>query len=409
MRLRTFLLAIAALPLSLLAWRDTAVAYWLSADPVQAPWPIRSDPCIELAAADEVILDEREAGEQFWRTIPAQARTALRANPLEVTAVRDLALVADILGASGGTPDATHYLRLAERMSRRDVPTQIALLRQAAEANAYRPTFMHLDTILSVNPSLGTQFFAPMATLLGDLEARRRLAGYADRPWFGAFVAGAVKEADNPADLAALLVESRATLPLAQAMLLPRLLGRLVDAGDYAAARTLAVGFGGARPAMLGNFALTGATTDPRFAPLTWRLGDSDVVQTSVSPEGVMEVDLRPGSTEPVAERVTRLAPGSYLIEQKVTRSDDDGPLFVAWELRCQLGKRMQLAWRQPVPVPQGEAHYRARLEVPNDCPIQQWRLMALADDTQTDASFRIGALRLAKDGFASPHPKGAQ
>lgn len=397
MRLRTFFLAIAALLLSAAAWRDAAVVYWLSEGPAQAPTLLRADPRIALAVSDEAILDEGEEDEQFWRAVPAQARAALRAYPLDAVAVRNLGLAADVSAASVGTSSAIFSLRLAERISRRDVPTQTALLRRAAEANAYRPTFMHLDTILTVKPSAGTQFFAPMATLLGDLEARRRLAVYADRPWFVAFVAGAVKEADNPADLAALLVESRAALPPAQSALLPRLLYRLVDAGDYAAAHALAVRFGGARPAVLDDFALTSATTDPRFAPLTWRLGESDAVRTNISSEGIMEVDLGPGNAVPVAVRATRLAPGPYLIEQKVARSEDDGPLFVAWELRCRRGERMRMAWRQPVPIPQGEAHYRARLDVPPDCPVQQWALVALADDTQTDTSFRIAVLRLAR------------
>ena len=40
---------------------------------------------------------------------------------------------------------------------------------------------------------------------------------------------------------------------------------------------------------------------------------------------------------------------------------------------------------------------YRSRLDVPQDCAVQRWRLTALADETQADTSFRIAGLRVAR------------
>jgi hypothetical protein len=387
------LLAIVALAVAVAAWRDSAVAYWLGVGPDDAPRLLRSDPRIALAASDVEALAQADAGEAVWQRVPAVARAALRATPLEPVAVRQLGFAAQALGR----PDARRHLLLADRISRRDVPTEVALLRQAAEANAYRPSFQYLDTILTIEPSAGAGFFPPMTTLLADPQVRQTVAPYARRPWFGAFAAAALRETKNPADLAALLIESRAALPPAQAALLPQLLARLVDAGDYRAAKDLAVRFGGARPAALDEFAMTAATSDPRFAPLTWRLAQSDAVQTDLAADGALEVAVRPGSAGPVAERATRLTPGSYLIEQKVARADDRGELLVAWELRCAGQGETRPIWQQPLPLRKEAVRYRSRLDVPQDCAVQRWRLTALADETQADTSFRIAGLRVAR------------
>jgi hypothetical protein len=225
---------------------------------------------------------------------------------------------------------------------------------------------------------------------------RGLIARYSERPWFADFVAAAITETSDPGDLAALLVQSRAKLPAADGRLLPRLLSRLADSGDYAAARDFAVGFGGARASALSDFGLTAASTDPRFTPLTWQLAQSEAVQSGLNSDGALEVEVQPGTPVAVAERVTQLAPGSYVIEQKADRSDNGGELLVSWELRCKRDGEMKIAWQQPLKMGVGAAQSRSRVDVPEGCPIQLWRLTALADETQSEADFRIAGLRLA-------------
>lgn len=379
MRWRTPFLAVAAALLAFAAWRDAAVAYWLDTGPDEAPWPLQSDSRIARAVADAGTLDEAGQDEAFERKVPGLARAVLRDDPLDAAAMRQLG-----------------QLALAERISRRDAATQAILLRQAAASNDYRGTFMHLDTVLATDPSAGQRFFAPMATLLADPQVRSALAGYGHRAWFGTFAAAAVTETGNPADLVALLLANRAPASEAAVSALPRLLTRLLDEDEYPAARDLALRFGKAEPRALDDFAMSPASVDPRFAPLSWRLADSEAVQAGLTPEGALEVRLRPGVVAAFAERVTALAPGGYAIEQSATRGEGDGTLLVAWELRCRRGDRVERVWRQPLPMQAEGGHHRAQLEVPADCPLQHWRLTALADDTQSDSTFTIAGLRIA-------------
>lgn len=392
MRLHIPLLAVAAALFAFAAWRDAAVEYWLYAAPDDAPAPIRSDPRIALAMSDLAVRVPGEEDQAFWSAALETARAALRVAPLEAVAVRQIAITAGIFGQ----PDFVPGLLLAERLSRRDVPTQIALLRLAADADDYRQTFQRLDRVLTVNPPAADGFFGPMVVLLAEPAARTELARYGARPWFGAFASGAVDKVGRPADLATLLVASNAKPSADQPALLPRLLARLLDEGDHAVARDLALRFGKARPAALDGFALSRASTDPRFAPLTWRLEQSDAVQTGLAPSDALDVEVRPGNAVPVAERMTALAPGAYAFEQEIARGDDgDGDLQLDWALRC--GADALPTWRHALSPPKQAARYRWPVNVPAECPLQRWQLTALADDAQSDASFRIAALRISR------------
>lgn len=395
MALRTPLLVFVAALLALAAWRDAAVAYWISLDPVRAPALLGSDARLALAVTDAEAPVHGD--KDFWRSVPEVARRAARVAPLDPMPVRQLGFAEDALGR----PGLDRYLGLAERISRRDVPTQVGLLRLAAEANRYPPSFSHLDLILTITPDVGAQFYAPMAALLAEPAVRNIMASYTRRPWFGDFAGAAAQESEDPEDLASLLIESHAVLPARPASLLPRLLGRLVDAGNYQKARDLALHVGRASVPALDDFAMTGATTDLRFAPLTWRLAQTEAVQAGLANDGALVIELSANSSAQIADRVTSLAPGNYTIEHAILRDGDGGELLLTWELFCGQGDEAKLAWQQrlplQLPVPKGREYFRSHLEVPKDCPIQQWRLVGMADETQSDTTFRIAQLRISR------------
>jgi len=371
--------------LSCAAWHDAAVEYWLDADPNDVPAIIRSNARLAVAANEVAVLDGDGQEPAFWHEVMGDARAALGGTALQPAAIRLLGLAKGGRDRSATLP----YLILSQRLSRRDVPTQMHLMRIAAENEDYRSTFMHLDTILTTEPGAGRQFFRPMATLLADARARSEIARYGRRPWFAAFAAGAVDATANPADLANLLLASGTAPMEAEGSLLPRLLTRLLDAGEHERARNLAIGFGKASRASIERLILDGATADQRFAPLTWRLGASDAVQTGLGPDNSLEVNLRPNVAAPILERVTAIAPGTYVVEQKVEREADGAELLLSWELRCGKGSGPP-ASHDSEPIDDKGGFSVAKLEVPAGCGLQFWRLTAVADDTQSDVNFRV-------------------
>lgn len=391
----TVLLVVVALILAVVARRDAASAYWLQ-KPQSAPAALKSNPRIALASTGQDLLVqvlEGRARSDAVDPVVERARTALRAAPLEAAAMRQLGLASAVLGK----PAANSQLMLAERISRRDLPTEAVLTYTAASAGDGKTALIHLDRILTVFPRAEARFFVPLASLLADSEGREQLIAYRKRPWFTSFLATAVERVEDPGEVAALLVEAR--MPPAQARpFMQRLVGRLVDLDRYDAARKLVVDFGKAPSASLDDFRLTRETTDPAFAPLSWRLADGDAVRASLTDDGVLDVAVTPGKPVVVLERVTRFSAGTYILEQQVSKDEADAELLAKWELHCKQADNVVVAWQQPVPLKSNLVRYRSRLQVPPNCPVQYWRLNALADGVQYDARFRIASITLRRD-----------
>jgi hypothetical protein len=388
------MILVVALVLAVLAWRDAAATYW-AGNGQAAPTLLKSDPRIAAAPADGTLLFNllrRTPLRDPADPIVAKARTMLRAAPLDAPAMRQLGLVA----AVSGKPEASGKLALAERISRRDLPTQIALLDLTANAGDNAAALVHLDRLSTVSPSAGVQLFTPLAAFLADEGGRRQLIAYRQRNWFVSFVNVMADKAEDPGKVAALLSEAR--LPRAEGFpAMQRLVDRLVGQDRYDAARDLAQGYGGADPAALDDFRLTGRTTDPAFRPLTWWLADGEAAQAGLANDGSLDVTIAPGKAALILDRATRFPPGSYVLDQQVQQDGEGADLFVNWQLRCKRAgtDADTVAWKQPVPLQSEPMHYRSQLRIPPDCPLQEWSLTALADGVRSDAGFRIASITL--------------
>jgi hypothetical protein len=392
MRPRTLLLAALALVLAALAWRDAAAAYWLKAAPGSAPAGLASDPRIALAARDPMLLFGA-ASRSDALAVLEEARAALRPAPLEAAAMAQLGLASTLLG----NRQLKRKLHFAERISRRDRVTQAALVSLAATEGDYQATFDHLDKLLTVNPGAGTEIFASLAPLVADAKVREVLVRYAQRPWFSAFLYVVADNAANPADLAALMLGARALPPEHRSTLLPRVLHRLVDAGDHDLARQIAVKLGRADPAALDDFSFTAVSTDAALVPLSWQLRSDNIVQTHIAVDDGLEVGVTPGQPAVIAERVTDLSAGTYSLEQEVGGADTGQAPHLEWNLACKSGSDARIVWRQPIPLREKLIRYRSMLHLPGGCAQQLWQLKVLASDRQTTARFRVKTAKLRR------------
>jgi len=394
-RFSSIVIAIIALIVALLVWRDAASAYWLG-DPDGAPEVLHSDPRIEFASTDDTLLVHLLQGTRPATTsvdlIIDQARSVLREAPLEAGAMRRLGF-ADVIT---GKPALRGQLKIAERISRRDLQNQVALLGLTAKEGDIAAALIHLDRLSTVFPRVGTQFFTPLESFLANDEGRRQLIAYRERRWFTSFMDVAANRAKDPRNVAALLREAR--LPLSQGRsIMQRLVDRLIAQNRYDAARDLAIGYGRADQAVLDDFRMTRKTVDPAFAPLTWRLPGEDLVRASQPRDGALDVALSPGKPIAVLERVTHFPSGSYVLEQQVNKAEERTELFAKWELRCERSNDHTVVWQQPVPLQTDQVHYRSEVRIPSDCPLQYWRLNVLADGIQSDARFQIASLSLER------------
>jgi hypothetical protein len=368
---------------SVFAWCEAAAVHWQGSQRASVPAELSADP--QLRAHRSLRQSAAEAKDTADHQ--ASARAILREAPLDAAAMRAVAL-------SSPRSDGSAQLALSERISRRDALTQLHLFERAAEEGRDEEGLVHLDRLLSVVPAAGKELFPPLAALLPNRDARQALAAYSRRVWFQPFMQVAADEA--PAVAAVVDLGERANLPASQWQnLLPKLLERSLDEGDYRAARQVAVEHGGARLAAIDSFALTPATLDPRFAPLTWRTSAGSASRIAPAPNGALQVTLTPEKTQLLLTRTTGLSAGPYSLSQSVGASTASGDPRLIWAVSCLGSGKARPFWRQIVPVNAGSTNHRSQLVVPADCPLQSWSLSAYLDGQQGEGAFTLADLEL--------------
>ncbi|MDE8653005.1 hypothetical protein [Novosphingobium album (ex Liu et al. 2023)] len=384
-------IALVAIGLAFLSWRDAARAYWLASDPRKAPAWLRGDPRLAAAQADVAKLSLGQIDPVAADAIARNARRQLAIEPLSPTAMRDIALVSLVRGDSR----AIAQLRFAERLGRRDALTQLALLDQAAATGDNEALARHFDRAVTVHPELAKALFARLAPLLGERDLRAQLAHYAAKPWFAAFLNTSLDQPEKLDWLADLMLRTNIDLSGQRSALLAKTLRTLTAAGRNREARAIAQKLGQTPPGALDDFALSAITTRQDLAPFAWRLGNDRGVTTQWSKASGLQIDLDGGTSAVLLDRQTSLAPGLYQLDQRLGNLSGAGTPDLLWQVDCLRAVQATAIWRQPVPLGPDPKHYRSTLRVPNDCSVQRWRLRALAMDGQTGASFTIASLSL--------------
>jgi hypothetical protein len=395
MLLRGIILGVLALGGAAFAWQDAAVAYWLKADAASAPSAIGGNPRIVSASHDKLLLGSDPISPEDLRLVDVTAKRVLAETPLDASAMRQVALASRLIGRDGFREE----LLLAERISRRDLATQTALLGLASIAGDYEGFFLHLDRAFTVRPSAVGTLNASFAQSLGDPKLRAGLIRHAQRPWFPWIVKFATEMGSDPANVATLLIEGRIRLPDYHAGLIPRLLDKLMESDRYDVARQLVSTAGAMPPAALDDFGFNAATVHPETAPVGWRLITNERVETRLGTDAALEIDVQPEKMAAVAERVTGFPPGSYSLEQRAGVSGDIQDTYLQWELVC--GSRGQVApiWNEAKAIRAGQASYAYPVSIPENCTPQRWRLRVLPGEGQSAATVRIDTIALRKSG----------
>ncbi|MFM7028542.1 MAG: O-antigen ligase family protein [Chakrabartia sp.] len=322
----------------------------------------------------------------------AVARARLRDVPLDVTALRDLGQAQNARRVASGTAS----LRLAERVSRRDVTTQLALLDEASRAGDLPEIIRHYDIILSVTPELNNLLLPKLAATLGDERVRGALLPYVERPWFDGFLMAALAGPGDPRDVARMLqAAGRLGPPQGEDRLPSALLRSLLARGYPYAARRVALSLVGDAD-LLENMAVSTKTSDPALAPLSWTLSDDNVVDSEMPDENRLELTIAGEARHLALGRVTLLPPGAYLFDQVITY---DRPPFarLKWSLTCLGAPGAPPIWEQQMPLKPGRLAYQSRIAIPNGCVAQTWQLWAYGAQSQSDTKVVISNLALSR------------
>lgn len=397
---RTLQLAIAAatIPLAALVMLQAMLGFWRAHPHGEVPRMLRQDPRIALAR-NENLAASRDLFAKHTAQVRREALVVLAHTPLDVVAMRQLAMAADF----DAPAKAPALVALAERISRRDLATQVYLIDAAAARGDHAEALRHYDRALSAHPVARAALFAPLARAIAEPEVRAAVARHAGRPWFEAFVTNADSHGATPGAIVALLQSARGGLPRAQFEdMATLLLEKLVSAGRLAEASALASEVQGNATNALGSIEFSPATTDRRLGPFAWNLQTDELVETALGGDGELRASILPARAALAAERITVFPPGSYEFYQDLTYDNVSPRAAVTWELRCG-GNRAPL-WKQRLPASPGRITYRARLTIPDSCSGQEWKLTVAADETQFPSIVQVGALRLI-EGRATGGP----
>lgn len=318
-------------------------------------------------------------------------RAGLRSGALNAALVRLLAIDAEL---ERDLQKARSLMGTADRISRRDPLSQMWLIEDAVRRDNVQQALAHYDIALSTSYDSRPLLFSVLSGALADAETRSGIARYiaARRPWRKQFLEYAANAA-APADVAALLLEAGVA---GDAELRPTnslLLNKFASAHDVPGAQRYALKLPGMDARQLTTYGFTAATTQPAFAPVTWRLMDSNGVNASLAADGQISVQVASGSEGLAAHRIVRLAPGRYLFSHK-TSFTEPLPTAVRWEWQC-LGAEVGPLWQQSVPLQERTTEHRWTVAVPAKCTGVWLQLIAVGTMDSGESSFTVEDLEI--------------
>lgn len=364
--------------------RDPALAHAL------APWDGR------FTAALAASLSTIDATPAERTRADALAAVALRQDATAVAAASTLGLNAQLRGDAEGARRSFTY---AEKLSRRDLQTQIWFIENAVVRGDVRGALHHYDIALRTRPESWELLFPVLTAASASPDIRASLIQtLAARPlWTDAFVGHIVAKGDDPKTTAALLAGlRRASVPVPES----------AHAGTIAAL----IASGNASDAWAHYAAIrSGAdrrrSRDPRFtaehevpSAFDWNpLADGGVVAVlqPASGGGMFEFNVPASMGGPLLRQAQMLPGGTYRIEGHSNGIERAAGAEPYWALTCQADGR-ELG-RVVVPnSARNEGRYSGSFTVPGGCAIQDLTLVARASDVVTGASGQIDFVTLA-------------
>lgn len=319
------------------------------------------------------------------------ALAVLADDPLDAVALRQYAIVEGLTQPE----QARSPLRLAERLTRRELSTQFGLIELAVADGDVKGALRHYDRAMTTHPESQRVLLRVLAPAGNDPEVRAELAHYAGRPWFSPLLGEALGLSMTAEAAAQLWQQSRLALGVAEtARLRKALLGQVLDRGDRAAALIL-LARDAAGDTALYQAGFTPGALDPALSPLTWRLVNDEAIHSSVTATGELVVEIAPERGGVIAERVTLLGPGSYhlRLEQEPPVA---GPVAqLTWQIVCR-GRGTQAPLLKAT-IQRGQSPVDLSFLVGNDCPVQRWQLGGVGETALDPSRVQVGAVQLSR------------
>lgn len=321
-----------------------------------------------------------------------QIRGALERKPLTTRALRQLAAWEE---AQGRMDSSRALLDVGARVGRRDPLLNIMLAKDAARSGDGPVVLRHLDAALSTFPEANREVFPLLTQALVDPGLREGLKLYMGRPWAEPFMLFAAQNGDPVAVLDLALSAPRVQSSPKYERFRSELVSNLVGKG--ASGRAIAYVQRTAAPsADLTGAGISLATTNPLFAPVTWRLRNDNGIYVSAEAERLL-VSVDPAARGNAIERVFALTPGRYTLSAISTAPQAAEQVVGTWSATCLRGKSGDIFASRETRISSGPAVLQ--FSVPAGCDAVRLSLDLVSRNDQQATEYTIDSLRLSKAG----------
>lgn len=326
------------------------------------------------------------------------ARVALQTEPTAVLAVVALAFEAQV---DGDAAAAQRLFGYSQKLSRRDVTTQLWAVEDAVAKGDVTGALMHYDIVLRTSPRTADLLFPVLASAISDpkiLSAATTML--ADRPsWSKSFIDFVASKGPAPIVTANLLIGLHKRHVPVSSEVDAVMINSLITGDEFARAWDYYAGIRKGVDRRLSR--------DPGFAVDVDTPSLFDWVPIN---DGGVTTSIRPGDTGPVfdffvptsvggalLQQMQVLPTGRYSLEGRGTLSDATESAGPYWVLSCRGGTelgRVKMANR-----PEMGGTFSGKFEIPANCPVQVLMLVARPSSSISGITGQIEWTQLRPSG----------
>lgn len=382
---RIFGIGLATVALAYAAFSAALVNITASANPTVARTFDADDPVALAAAADALLSDGLT--DPIATRVRSLARGSLSAQALNPRALR---LLATSLAPEAPEKDRWALLTLSDRLSRREIGTQLLLIEKNAQTDAIGETLKHYNIALTTNRGAQDNLFPILATAIEDKAINREFANLmaSKQPWMDAFIrfklerdktSNALVDAGNAARI-------KPTGPAFDEMK-QHLFERSLRTGNYAAARQFYAKYNVAEAGLLQTAAFAPPDRVRRDWLMRWQLFElpyilPQIIRQDAASAYQLSVEASSSARGTVATKLMMLSPGSYRVAIDYGNVAFTPSSFATWTLRCVGMSGDPVIWSVGV---ESAAATRATVSIPPQCGAQMIELAISSGADQTD------------------------
>lgn len=384
-------LALLALGLGSLGVTGTAGSVMRSHDPESAlVWA--SEGRTKGAVAKQLITAATSAADRK-RSVDL-ARAALGSDPTAISAVWALGVNAQIAGDIAG---ARRLFAYAQRLSRRDLDTQLWAIEDAVGRGDVGGALRHYDIALRISKQAAPLLFPVLLSALSDPPVQVQLARIlADQPpWGGGFINFVVEASADPRLTAQIFSTFRSNgvgiSDPASSALIDKLFTENHASDAWAYYRVI-------RSSVNQRQSRDPAFTADSEVPTVfdWKTVEDSIASTVIVHEGdthYLEFTVPSGTDAALVRQAQVLPTGNYRLEGRSTGIDQPEGSRPYWTIACSDGRELA---RVDLPdASQAEGAFSGRFTIPAGCSTQMLTLTAPATQNAAGTTGKITLARI--------------